>query len=76
MFSGFYLDGMPCDRAIQPLELEDTHAKWVQNIDVHGKYWNDGGELYNELRCAMIRGMAENSGFEFKYNEGTYEVTK
>lgn len=76
MFSGFYLDGMPCDRAIQPIELEENSAKWAQNIDVHGKYWDDGGILYNELRCAMIRGLAENSGFKFNYNEGTYEVTK
>ncbi len=75
-FTDYFLDGMPCDRAIQPIELEDTQAKWVQNIDVHGKYWKDNGKLYNELRCAWLRGLSENNGFEFEFKDGIYEVKK
>ena len=76
IFSGSFLDGMPCDRAIQPMILDETEARWVQKVDVHEKYWNDGGVMYNELRCAWIKGLAENSGFNFGYNEGNYEVNK
>lgn len=75
-FTNSFLDGMPCDRAIMPLEFTDSGAKWVQNADVHGKYWDDEGNTYNELRCAWIKGLAENSGYDFNYNEGTYEVSK
>lgn len=76
IFSDYFLDGMPCDRAIQPIELEENSAKWIQNIDVHKKYWEDEGELYNKLRCAWISGMAENSGFEFNKDGDIYEVRR
>ena len=76
IFSDSFLDGMPCDRAIQPIELEENNAKWVQNIDVHKKYWQDDGEMFNKLRCAWIRGMAENSGFEFNKDGEIYEVKR
>ncbi|MDO5690309.1 MAG: hypothetical protein Q4G61_08680 [Tissierellia bacterium] len=75
-FTNSFLDGMPCDRAIQPIELSDDTAKWVQNADVHGKYWSDGGITYNELRCAWINGLAENNGFAFGFDQGVYEVSK
>lgn len=75
-FTNAFLDGMPCDRAIQPVVLEDDQAKWVQTIDVHAKFWDDNGALYNDLRCAWIKGVAQTGGFEFQKTGGVYEVKR
>lgn len=75
-FTDTFLDGMPCDRAIMPVEISDEKVKWVQNVDVHGKFWPDEGEMYNEIREAWISGLAEANGFNFKIENGEYEVFK
>lgn len=73
-FTDTFLDGMPCDRAIMPVEISEDKVKWVQNVDVHGKYWTDNGATYNEIRETWILGLAEVNGFKFKEENGEYEV--
>lgn len=75
-FVNSFLDGMPCDRAIQPLEFTEDSARWIQNVDVHGKYWSDGGTTYNTLRAAWIKGLANSNDFVFNFSDGTYEVKR
>lgn len=75
-FSTFYMDGMPCDRAISPLEFSEEKGSWQLNIDVHKKYWEDEGIIYNELRNSWLEGLSNNNGFNFSFKNNIYEVTK
>lgn len=75
-FTGMFLDGMPCDRAIEPVEVSENIAKWNQNIDVHGKYWTDNGLMYKEIRKAWLDDLSEENGFSFEESDDRYEVRK
>lgn len=68
-------DGMPCDRAIEPLEMADDRGAWRINTDLHGSFWQDGGGTYYRLRDAWTRGISEANDFELTIDD-IYEVKK
>lgn len=74
------LDGMPCDRINQPLEQGEKIYRWQRAEDIHGARWTEIGaspETYYILRSAFVKGIFENSGFDFvDYQDGRYEIVK
>ncbi len=75
-FTSFYMDGMPCDRAILPLGFREEMGSWKINEDVHGRYWADNGKTYKELRYAFLEGLSEENYFKVKVDGNLYEVKK
>lgn len=62
------LDGMPCDRVNEPVELESEQALWRQTQCVHQDYWEQAGgdiAVYYALREQMINGMLADSGLTY-----------
>lgn len=74
------LDGMPCDRVNQPLEQDEKRYRWKRTADIHGMRWTEigaDGTTYYILRAAFVKGIFENSTFDFiDYQDGSYEIIK
>lgn len=74
------LDGMPCDRVNQPLEQDEKRYRWKRTADIHGMRWTEigaDGATYYILRAAFVKGIFENSTFDFiDYQDGSYEIIK
>ncbi|MDO5028487.1 MAG: hypothetical protein Q4E36_04390 [Bacillota bacterium] len=68
-------DGMPCDRAIEALDLGEDQASWRINTDLHGKFWKDGGQTYYRLRDSWTKGISQGNNFSFSKDE-IYEVER
>ncbi len=69
MLEDVLLNGMPCDRVNQVVEVEETRLVWKQNIEIHGSYWNmvDGNiEDYYKIREQFICGMLESTMISFE----------
>lgn len=75
-FSTFYMDGMPCDRAITPIDFNEKEGSWQLNNDLHKSYWKDEGFIYNQLRNSWLEGLANSNGYDFKFENNIYEVKK
>lgn len=76
LFTSFYMDGMPCDRAITPLGFDEEKGSFVINEDLHKQYWEDDGKIYNELRNSWLKGVSSENNFNINLNGNIYEVTK
>ncbi len=71
-----FLDGMPCDMAIRPIELTEERSTWTQNLSVHSRFWEDEGILYNNFRKAWLEGVAEENSMKISTDGVNYEVVK
>lgn len=72
-----FLDGMPCDRAIEIVESNEDLVKFHINEDFHFKYWINLGyeNLYWELRNEYIKGLLYKSNLSlYKIEENIYEI--
>ncbi len=63
------LDGMPCDHVNQVISESDKEVVYQVTNDIHGQYWMaQGGDAqnYQRIKESLIKGMLENSPFEFE----------
>ena len=72
--NGLFLDGMPCDRVLDPIEVSEEKMVWQITEDVHGNYWQDGS-IYYKLRDAWTEGFLTQSScwYEHQDNKVTIE---
>lgn len=71
------LDGMPCDNVNQVTQNDARDFRWQRTADLHGKYWTDPAappDVYYLIREAMIRGMLEDTGFDFVDESGSCRI--
>lgn len=73
-----FLDGMPCDHVLAPIELEDELTRWKVTKDVHKHFFTFGvdGELYDEIRNAWIEGLLKNTDLIYYQNNNSYTISK
>ena len=64
--NGLFLDGMPCDRVLDPIEVSEEKMVWQITEDVHGNYWQDGS-VYYKLRDAWTEGFLEESACQYTH---------
>ncbi|NLY19869.1 MAG: hypothetical protein GXZ08_01085 [Tissierellia bacterium] len=72
-----FLDGMPCDRAVEITNKDKDSIRFKFVIDTHSKYWDEyeNSEIYWELREACISGILENTDYELlKIDDKNYEL--
>lgn len=71
------LEGMPCDRVMEPGKVEPDHVVWRQARDLHEDYWRAQDAeyaLYSVLRDACIRGVLSTTQLEYSHEGDTFEV--
>lgn len=74
-----FTDGMPCDRAIQPLEAEENYVHFEIAVDVHRPYWSVYGleDYYWQMRKHYMMGLLKNTDYHFKEGkEGDFFISK
>ena len=74
-----FADGMPCDRAILPLEAKEDFVHFKVMVDVHRPHWGVYGleEYYWEMRKHYVIGLLKNSKYELKEgNDGDYLISE
>ena len=64
--NGLFLDGMPCDRVLDPIEVSEEKMVWQITEDVHCNYWQDGS-VYYKLRDAWTEGFLEESACQYTH---------
>ena len=71
-----FLDGMPCDRAIEVEYQDDNSLIYKINEDLHIIYWpEDLGKLYWDIRDEYIKGLLFNSKYNlYKIEEYRYQI--
>ncbi len=74
------LNGMPCDRVNDVINVEENSVTWNQTVDIHEPYWesNNGNvEYYYEIRESLIIGTLYNSGMCYqKIGDWTFQINK
>lgn len=71
-----FLDGMPCDRAVQIEYQDDNSLIYIINEDLHIIYWPEYlGKLYWDIRDEYIKGLLFNSKYNlYKIDEYRYQI--
>lgn len=73
-----FLDGMPCDGAIIPIENTEDRFTFKVNNDVHKEIWSKyvSPDIYWTLRNEFVRGILDNSEFNLKEKGDTYTIER
>lgn len=71
-----FLDGMPCDRAVEIEYQDDNSLIYIINEDLHIIYWPEYlGKLYWDIRDEYIKGLLFNSKYNLhKIDEYRYQI--
>lgn len=60
-----FLDGMPCDRALELLKEDEDGIVWRENLEIHSKFWKDKGVIYRELRNNFVKGLCKSCNLNY-----------
>ncbi len=66
-----FLDGMPCDRITEVVQVTEDSVTWKRNGDIHSPYWEYGvdGEFYYQIRDAFIGALVEKQDIKYEILE-------
>lgn len=73
------LNGMPCDRVNEVVRESEEEIQWVQNVDIHGDYWNSvGGNTadYYNIRKALTEGLLKGTRLMLTQDKEVYRIGK
>lgn len=66
LIDGKFLNGMPCDRVNEIVDMDMNNLTWVMHEDIHSKYWKGlDGEIYYKIKNSFINALLEDSEIEF-----------
>ncbi len=71
------LDGMPCDRCMEIVDISNENVKINRAEDLHGMFWEAAGlsrDVYYRLRKAFIEGLMTNSGYSYKEDGDAFVI--
>lgn len=69
-----FLDGMPCDRALELLKENEDGIAWRENLEIHSKFWKDKGVIYRELRNNFVKGLCKSYNLNYIDSSDIKEV--
>lgn len=72
-------EGMPCDKANQVISHDENHLVWEVANCMHTKSWQSENADVNDfygLRDSWIRGLLENSEFNYLSNHPRYQIQR
>lgn len=71
------LDGMPCDQVNRVCGSDENQVVWERTLDIHSSYWQGQGQIYYELRQALVNGLLAATGYQLlQPAETRYEIVK
>ena len=68
--NNYILDGMPCDRVNEFIELSDEKVTWKRRVCVHKETWEKEGvdvSIFYSLRNLWIEAFVKNLNNNFRY---------
>lgn len=77
LINEMFLDGMPCDRITEILEITESSITWKRTSDIHSVYWKYGeqGKIYFQIRDAFIEGLIEKENVKYeKLEDNVYRL--
>jgi len=71
-----FLDGMPCDGAIIPVENTENTFTFKINRDVHSEIWSKyiNSEIYWTLRNEFVKGILDDTKYKLKRKGDIYKI--
>lgn len=80
LLNDMLLDGMPCDHINEQVSASEDEVVYRRTRCIHCDYWREIGgqeEVYYDLRTAFVKGMLENTTFEYRIDDqGNYHIKR